>query len=115
MHEYSIVDLLIDAACRHARRANAAGVTTLRVSIGELAGVDAGLLRKAFETFRERTVCERAELVIADIPAAWACASCGRAIQRGSLLACPDCGGPAKLTSGGELFLDRVEMEVPDV
>lgn len=115
MHEYSIVDLLIDSATRHAREARATSVTKLRVSIGELAGVDPSLLKKAFDTFRERTICERAELEIARIPAAWECDRCASPISRGSLLACPACGSAAKLATGGELFLDRVEMEVPDV
>lgn len=115
MHEYSIVGALVDRVADEARRAGAARVTRLHVRIGELAGVDPGLLTTAFETFRGRTVCSEAELVVSSADATWSCPKCGVAIARGARLQCVDCGVAARLTRGDEIVLERIEMEVPDV
>ncbi len=112
MHEYSIVQALLEKVGEEAGRRGARAVARLEVSIGELSGVEADLLATAFETFRERTLCSGAELVIRPVPARWACAGCGRAIARGSVLRCGDCGSPARLAEGEEIVLDRIEMEV---
>lgn len=64
MHEYSIVGALVDQVERVAIEYRGAIVRRVHVKIGEYAGVELALLRTAFETFREQTVCAQAELVI---------------------------------------------------
>jgi hydrogenase nickel incorporation protein HypA/HybF len=113
MHEYSIVSALVDRVQREAELHPGAVVRRLHVRIGELAGVELELLRTAFETFRERSVCAAAELEIAAVPAVWRCTQCGGALAPGAVLRC--CDRPARLESGDDIFLDRIEMEVPDV
>ena len=113
MHEYSIVESLLARVDAEARARGATAVHRLSVRIGELSGVEIGLLATAYETFRARTICEGAELSIEAVPAAWACPDCGEAIARGVALRCPRCGVPATLTGGDEILLDRIEMEVP--
>ena len=83
--------------------------------VGELSGVEVDLLKTAFDTFRERTICEDAELAIDSVGAAWACPSCERAITRGAVLRCDTCGRPARMIRGDEIILERIEMEAPDV
>ncbi|HYZ90088.1 MAG TPA: hydrogenase maturation nickel metallochaperone HypA [Myxococcales bacterium] len=112
MHEYSIVQALVERAMVEARSRNAA-VRRIHVSVGELAGVDAALLRTAFETFRERTACADAELELRCMPARWECPRCGRAPQPGAALRCATCSCPARLVQGDELLLERIELEVP--
>lgn len=112
MHEYSIVEALVGRVEELARERRARAVHGVLVSIGELSGVDPGLLATAYETFRERTVCEKAELTILPVAARWDCPECRQGIPRGSLLACPRCGVPARLAAGDEIVLERVEMEV---
>lgn len=112
MHEYSIVQSLLGQVERHARTHRATAVHRLHVSIGELSGVEVPLLETAYATFRERTVCARAELEVHPVAAAWSCPDCGRSIPPGVALRCPDCGRPARLTRGDEIVLDRIEMEV---
>ena len=113
MHEYSIVQALLErvTAEAHARRATA--VHRLTIRIGELSGVEPELLATAYATFRERTICESAELDLQTIAARWECPGCGRAIRRGERLTCAVCARPARLAAGDEIMLDRIEMEVP--
>ncbi|MDO9018483.1 MAG: hypothetical protein Q8S73_38170 [Deltaproteobacteria bacterium] len=47
--------------------------------------------------------------------AAWSCASCGEAVTRGAPLRCASCDGEVRLSAGGALILDRLELEVFDV
>lgn len=113
MHEYSIVQALLERVDAEARARGATTVHRLSVRIGELSGVEIDLLTKAYTTFRERTICERAELDLLNIPARWACPDCGGAIRRGDVLRCSLCDVPARLMEGDEIMLDRIEMEVP--
>ncbi|MEM7433624.1 MAG: hydrogenase maturation nickel metallochaperone HypA [Myxococcota bacterium] len=115
MHEYSIVASLIDRVEHEVQAHCGSKVQKLRVKIGELSGVEVDLLRTAFETFRERTICEGAQLEIDAIDAVWACTRCDRRIPRGAVLRCHDCSRPATLVRGDEIVLERIEMEVADV
>jgi hydrogenase nickel incorporation protein HypA/HybF len=113
MHEYSIVAALVDRVQREAYAHPGAIVRKLHVRIGELAGVEIELLQTAFETFREKTICEQTDLEIERIAAAWRCTACGQSIERGAPLRC--CDRPAKLAAGDDIILERIELEVPDV
>jgi hydrogenase nickel incorporation protein HypA/HybF len=114
MHEYSIVSALVDQVEASARLHPDAFVTRVHVAIGELAGVDVGLLATAFETFRAKTVCDRAELAIEARPARWCCPKCKAVIPRGAVLRCEACAAPARLVSGDEIVLQRIELEQAD-
>jgi len=115
MHEYSIVQALFEQVNETARAQAASAVRRVRVSIGELAGVDVSLLRTAYDTFRERTLCEDAPLDVREIPARWTCPDGHGDIPRGRTLVCPACNRAARLAAGDEIVLDQVELEVPDV
>ena len=114
MHEYSIVSALMEQVEAAAAERGASAVHRVRVRIGELAGVEPELFDSAFEMCRERTVCESAELEVVHAAAAWSCPSCGRTLETGGILRCPVCEVPARLASGDEIILERIEMEVPD-
>jgi hydrogenase nickel incorporation protein HypA/HybF len=115
VHEYSIVASLIDRVQQEAAQHRGAREHRLHVRIGELAGVEVDLLRTAFDTFRERTICETAELRIDTVAPAWACPSCERTVERGAILRCDACGRPARMTQGDEIILQRIEMEALNV
>lgn len=112
MHEYSIVQSLVNSVETVVRQHAGAAVHHVYVDIGELAGVDPDLLQTAYDTFRAGTICEEAPLTIERVRAKWQCPSCGGAIVRGAILRCPSCNEPAKLASGDEILLRRVELEV---
>ena len=115
VHEYSVVQALLERVDAQARAHGAVSVHRLTVQVGELAGLDAELFATAFATFRAGTVCAGATLDVERVPARWACPACRGAIETGAALRCPTCGGPARLERGDEIILGRIEMEVPDV
>jgi hydrogenase nickel incorporation protein HypA/HybF len=113
MHEYSIVQALVDRVDAEVTARHATSVQSLSIRIGELSGVDPDLLTTAYQTFRERTICQGAELYLTIVPARWSCEHCGQRIAAGSVLRCDICGSAARLAEGDEIMLDRIEMEVP--
>lgn len=115
MHEYSIVQSLLDRVEREAAAHGATVVHRLWLKIGEMSGVETSLLRSAYETFTDRSICAEAELEILPVAVRWGCADCGTEVATGSALRCAECGGPARLTAGDEIVLERIEMEVADV
>jgi hydrogenase nickel incorporation protein HypA/HybF len=112
MHEYSIVESLLQRVDAEARKHGPCTVSRIQVSIGELAGVEPDLLESAYTVFRERTICENATLEIQRVEARWSCPTCDRTIAAGETLHCPECGMPACLNQGDEIVLDRIELEV---
>ena len=113
MHEYSLVEAIMERVVAEARARNALSVHRVSVRVGALAGVEPELLVTAFEIWREGTGCSDAVLDVVRVPAEWVCVSCRLAIPEGEVLACASCGGRVRLAAGDELLLDRIEMEVP--
>lgn len=112
MHEYSLIQALLSRVEAEARARHAGTIRKLSVRIGELSGVEPELFASAYEFYRERTLCGEAEMVIERVPARWVCSACGEGFARGAVLTCAVCGAPAHLEQGGEIVLDRIEMEV---
>jgi hydrogenase nickel incorporation protein HypA/HybF len=112
MHEYSVVQALIDRVELEARVRGASTVHRVSVRIGEASGVDVSLLETAYATFREHTLCAQAELCVNVVPIRWECEQCGLAAVHDAVLRCARCHGRVRLAEGDELVLDRIEMEV---
>lgn len=112
MHEYSIVQALLDRVEREARAHGADSVVRIRLAIGALSGVEPPLLASAFELARTGTCAQAAELELRTIEPRWVCRECDRAIPPGDALRCGDCDAPARLAAGDEMILERLEMEV---
>lgn len=113
MHEYSIVRSLLDRIEGEARRHGALAVASVRVRVGTESGVEADLLRSAYELAREGTVCRTAELALEIEAARWECAICGGEVPGGGPLRCSACATPARLVAGDAIVLERLELEVP--
>ena len=113
MHEYSIGQALMDRIEIEASARGATAVHRVRLTVGEVSGIEPELLASAFEILRERTICQHAVLDISRIPARWACPTCTTAIQAGGVLRCPACGEAARLVGGDEIVLAQLVMEVP--
>ena len=112
MHEFSIVQALMQQVEAQAAARRATRVTRIEVRIGEQSGVDPHLLDRAYGVYRRGTIAERAPLAMTVVPVRWDCPRCGAAIPAGTRLTCRSCGAPARLIEGDELLLDRIEMEV---
>ena len=114
MHEYSLVEALVRRVEAEAASRKATAVHRLKVSLGELSGVDPELFRTAYETFRAGTLCAETPLELVTVPATWACPRCGAEIARGAALRCAPCGLPARLSEKADaLLLESLELEVP--
>ncbi len=115
MHEYSIVQALVERVEQEAAARHAESVDRIVIRIGEMAGVDVDLLTTAYLLFRDGTLCAHAPLEIATVAAEWTCRECGTRIVPGAPLRCVACGGTPALRKGDEILLERIEMEVADV
>jgi hydrogenase nickel incorporation protein HypA/HybF len=114
MHEYSLVQALLDRVKTEAESRNASAVHVIALRLGEAAGVVPELFETAFEMAKTRTVCENARLEVEIVAARWQCPGCHGEIKGGEILSCPTCGVPARLVSGDELLLERLELEVEE-
>lgn len=65
MHEFSIVQALLDQIEHLAHEHSAQKVTRVEVAIGRFSGVEIELFQRAFETFKETPLCHEAVLDIA--------------------------------------------------
>lgn len=112
MHEYSIVRALLERVEREAAARRATAVHRLTVRVGELSAVEPDLLSTAFEAYRDGTLCRDAQMQIERVPARWVCRACAQPLAPGAALRCVACNAPARLESGDEIVLARIEMEV---
>jgi hydrogenase nickel incorporation protein HypA/HybF len=67
VHEYSIVQALYDKVAAQAAARHATRVHEVHVRIGELSGVDVGLLETAWRTYRVNTICDDVPMAIARV------------------------------------------------
>jgi hydrogenase nickel incorporation protein HypA/HybF len=112
MHEYGIVQSLLQRVEEESSRRGATAVHRIHLRLGELSGVETDLLVEAYNVFREKSICAHAELEVLSARARWECGHCGRKVARGGPLSCKVCEAPARLVAGDEIILERIEMEV---
>ena len=115
MHEVSLVHALFDQTDRAIGVHAPAAVRQVTVRIGELAGVEPELFCTAFEACKAERGYPAAQLEVVAERAVWRCGDCGGAVAPSGPLRCAQCDGRARLYAGGELILQRVELEVSDV
>lgn len=114
MHELSIAVGIVDAVIAEAEARGLAHVTSVRVRLGPLSGVDRDALLFSFPLACDGTMLQGAELLIEDIPVIVHCGSCGAEEAAASFqqLTCPRCGSATtRLVSGNELELRAFEAE----
>ncbi|WP_127358305.1 hydrogenase maturation nickel metallochaperone HypA [Actinacidiphila soli] len=114
MHEMSIAMAVVGQVEEAARTAGATAVSSVRLQVGELAGVVPDALSFCFELACTGTVLEGAELVAEPVPARARCEPCADewAVGMPPQLSCPVCGEPtAELLSGRELQIVSVRWE----
>lgn len=119
MHEVSLVESLFDQLDalrdRTAGRPAAGAVCLVRVRIGAGSGVEPTLFRTAYAACRGARDYTAAALEVVLEPERWECPVCQSNVGSEGPLDCTACDAPRVLRAGAGIFLDRVEMEVPDV
>ncbi|MEU9035700.1 hydrogenase maturation nickel metallochaperone HypA [Streptomyces sp. NPDC048352] len=115
MHEMSIAMAVVGQVEEAARAGGARAVTSVRLQVGELAGVVPQSLAFCFELACADTLLEGAELTTEAVAARAHCAACdtGWAVGMPPALCCPGCGaaGAVELLSGRELRVLSVRWE----
>lgn len=113
MHEYSIVQSLLDTCEEHAKANNSTNITKVIVKIGVLSGVEPDLLQTAFDTFKEKTVCENSEFIINHQKVVISCRNCNEesTLEKNEFL-CPKCeSNDVSVIDGEDMFLMSLEMD----
>lgn len=114
MHEFSIVQSLLQIVEEHARREGAKEVSKVVLRVGVLSGVEVPLLETAFNTFKEGSVARNARLVIEVEKLRLKCSDCGRESEKEELNAlCPACGSlNTQVVGGQDLLLKSLELGI---
>jgi hydrogenase nickel incorporation protein HypA/HybF len=118
MHEMSIALAVIDQVeTTAAKTADVTAVRSVRLKVGELAGVVPDSLTFCFGLACAGTLLEGAELVTEPVPGRARCTPCAHewAVGMPPRLNCPACEGTAvELLSGRELQIAEVRWENGD-
>ena len=113
MHEYSVVQALLEQIEDVAEQNEASKVTKIVVKIGVMSGIEAHLLEIAFNTFKEKTICDGAAFVMNIQPLKIRCNSCLRESELEKIhYCCQACGSTdVAVIDGEDMFLMSLEME----
>ncbi len=113
MHEYSIVQALLEQCESHVKANHATKVVKVVTKIGKLSGVEPHLLETAFHTFKEKTVCDGAEFVMNLQNLRLYCNTCKKESEQSEICyQCLHCQSTdVSVVDGEEMYLMTLEME----
>ena len=113
MHELSIVNSLIDLCEQNAKIHNAKKITKVYVKIGKLSGIEPHFFHITFDTFKQNSICENAELIMNIEGLKIACFECGSISELDiNEFVCPKCKSiEIKTIEGEDMMLQSLEME----
>jgi len=113
MHEYSIVQSLLNQIEDVAEENKATKVTKIITKIGVMSGVEPHLLEIAFNTFKEKTICDGADFVMKIQPITIRCNGCQKESELDEVhYCCPACESvDVEVIDGEDMFLMSLEME----
>lgn len=113
MHEFSVVQALLEQVETLAQENESTKVTKVIIKIGKMSGVEPHLLEIAFNTFKEKTVCDGAEFIINIQALKILCQECQVQSELEEIhYCCPKCSSlNVKVLDGEDMFLMSVEMQ----
>ncbi len=113
MHEYSVVQALLDQIENIADKNEASEVNKVVVKIGVMSGIEAHLLEIAFNTFKEKTICDSAEFVMNIQPLKIRCNTCNIESELQKIhYCCQKCSSTdVEVIDGEDMFLMSLEMQ----
>lgn len=112
MHEYSIVESLLDLCEKEAKKAGAKGVAKIVVKVGVLNGVEPDLLIDAYGVFSDNSFAKDAKLDLIIQNVVISCNSCNETSELKELsYRCPKCGSEDfRIIDGEELLLMSIDL-----
>ncbi|WP_309497804.1 hydrogenase/urease nickel incorporation protein HypA [Sulfurovum sp.] len=112
MHEYSVVQALLNQCEELAVENEATVVTKIITKIGVMSGIETHLLQTAFDTFKEGTMCAEAEFVINPQKLKLECKECGHVFEIDEVrYICEKCESlKVKVLDGEDMYLMSLEM-----
>lgn len=113
MHEYSIVQSLLNQCEDNAKANDATKVLKVVVKIGVMSGVEPDLLKTAFDTFKQGTICENCEYIQNIQKVKIKCHDCNKesTLEKNEYL-CPNCKCvELDVIDGEDLMLMQLELE----
>ncbi|WP_309499849.1 hydrogenase maturation nickel metallochaperone HypA [Sulfurovum sp.] len=113
MHEYSIVQALLTQCEEIAQENRAHKVVKIITKIGVMSGVETHLFQVAFDTFKEGTICDGAQLIIHEQKLKLHCNACDCEFEIDKLrYICKECKSlDVKVVDGEDMYLMSLEME----
>jgi hydrogenase nickel incorporation protein HypA/HybF len=115
MHEFGLMQSVLENVETSAREAGATRVTEIRLVIGKMREVVPDALEFAFEALAPDTLSAEARLVTTTIAPRSRCLQCGHTFEHDRFhRACPVCDALAtELIAGKELYIDAIEVDLP--
>ena len=112
MHEYSVVQALLNQCEEVAVQNSATKITKVITKIGVMSGIEPHLLQTAFDTFKEGTMCDKAEFVINIQKLKLECKECGNVFEVDEVrYFCTACESlRVKVLDGEDMYLMSLEM-----
>jgi len=112
MHEYSVVQALLNQCEEIARQNDAEIISKVICKIGIMSGIETHLLQVAFDTFKEGTMCDKAEFIINPQKLKLKCRDCKDEYEIDEIIyKCRNCGSLSMDTiDGEEMYLMSLEM-----
>ena len=112
MHEYSVVQALLNQCEEHAKENEAIKVTKVVCKIGVMSGIETHLFQTAFDTFKEGTMCSDALLVLNTQKLKLECKECANVFEVDEVrYFCHKCESlRVKVLDGEDMYLMSLEM-----
>jgi hydrogenase nickel incorporation protein HypA/HybF len=116
VHELSICEAMLTQLRNLVTAHGALGVRTIRIQVGELAGVEPELLKRAFSVACAGGCAAEAALSIEVLPVVIRCLHCEvESTALPNRMCCPNCGANrVQVVSGEQLLLRQVELRMPE-
>ncbi len=112
MHELSIAQNILEIVKEHLPEGMSGQVKSVRIRVGDGAGIVRDSLEFCFNTITAETTMQRAVLEIETVPFVVKCNSCGKTSTNVSeIFLCSFCdGNDVTMVSGNELLVTAIEL-----
>ncbi len=113
MHEMSLAENVLQIIEDSAKEQYFSRVKTVRLEIGQLAGVEIEAMKFCFEAVTRDSIAQDAKLEISETPGQARCMHCARTVHVHALFdACPQCGNfQLQITGGNEMRVKELDVE----